>query len=132
MKRVTTGLIASIGLVVLFNAQAMAAFGKPPADLAICARSATVLACSDAQGNSYSVVTAGSTTWLRGYEKIDKRRWVQTNSRYGQLTFFTGLASNGEAWVGTVQRVGWTTITRVSSSSGTRSKITCSRLNGCR
>ncbi|MCR8719862.1 glutamine synthetase, partial [Pseudomonas syringae] len=63
MKRVTTGLIASIGLVVLFSAQVAAAFGKPPADLAICTRSATVLACSDAQGNSYSVVTAGSTTW---------------------------------------------------------------------
>ncbi|MFH7397027.1 glutamine synthetase, partial [Pseudomonas syringae pv. tagetis] len=44
-----------------------------------------------------------------------KRRWAQTNSRFGQLTFFTGLATNGETWIGTVQSVGWTTNTRVSS-----------------
>ncbi|MBC3955882.1 glutamine synthetase [Pseudomonas triticifolii] len=111
---------------------AMSAGARPAADLALCTRSATVLACSDALGNHYSVTTAGQTTWLRGYEVLDKRRWVQTNSRYDQLTFFTGLASDGEAWIGTIQRVGWTTITRVSSSNGTRSKITCSRLNGCR
>ncbi|RMN74693.1 Glutamine synthetase adenylyltransferase [Pseudomonas cannabina] len=78
------------------------------------------------------MVTDGPTTWLKGYEVLDKRRWAQTNNRYGQLTFFTGIASNGEVWIGTIHRVGWTTITRVSSSSGTRSKITCSRLNGCR
>ncbi|OUM07602.1 glutamine synthetase [Pseudomonas syringae] len=124
MKGLITGVIM---LLALASADAMAV----APDLARCTRSATVLACNDALGNSYSVVTAGPTTWLRGYERIDNRRWAQTNSRYGQLTFFTGLASNGEAWVGTVQRVGWTTITRVSSSSGTRSKITCSRLNGC-
>lgn len=117
---------------MLISAHLMAAPPRPSADLATCTRSATLLACNDAHGNSYSVATAGSTTWLKGYEVLDKRRWAQTNSRYGQLTFFTGLASDGEAWVGTVQRVGWTTITRVSSSSGTRSKITCSRLNGCR
>ncbi|MEN1832359.1 glutamine synthetase [Pseudomonas lijiangensis] len=99
--------------------------------MATCTRSATLLACSDAQGNGYSVATAGSTTYLRGYEVIGKKRWAQTNSRFDQLTFFTGLASNGDAWVGTIQRVGWTTITRVSSSDGTRSKITCSRLSGC-
>ncbi|KPX49788.1 Uncharacterized protein ALO68_05568 [Pseudomonas syringae pv. helianthi] len=127
MKRVSTGLIA-----LLISTHLMASPPRPSADLATCTRSATVLACKDASGNSYSVATAGSTTWLKGYEKLDKRRWAQTNSRYGQLTFFTGLASNGETWIGTVQRVGWTTITRVSSSSGTRSKITCSRLNGCR
>jgi hypothetical protein len=36
------------------------------------------------------------------------------------LTFFTGLASDGEAWVGYSRRVGWTTLNRVSSSSGQR------------
>jgi hypothetical protein len=34
--------------------------------------------------------------------------------------------------VGYIQKVGWTTISRVSSSSGSRSKITCSRVTGCR
>jgi hypothetical protein len=56
---------------------------------------------------------------------------VQTNSRYGQLTFFTGIASDGEAWVGYNQRVGWTTINRFSSSGGSSAKFTCSRIAGC-
>ena len=129
MRDVSPGFIVAL---MLTCTPAMAAGARPAADLALCTRSATVLACSDARGNHYSVTTAGQTTWLRGYEVLDKRRWVQTNSRYDQLTFFTGLASDGEAWIGTIQRVGWTTITRVSSSNGTRSKITCSRLNGCR
>jgi len=128
----TRGSLVLMALLALASAPTLAMGPKPSADLALCTRSATVLACRDASGNSYSVVTAGQTTWLKGYETLDKRRWVQTNSRYDQLTFFTGLASDGEAWVGTIQRVGWTTITRVSSSKGTRSKITCSRLNGCR
>ena len=62
---------------------------------------------------------------------IGKRYWAQTNSRYGQLTFFTGLASDGEAWVGYTRRVGWTTINRFSSSGGASAKFTCSRMTGC-
>ena len=62
---------------------------------------------------------------------IGKRYWAQTNSRYGQLTFFSGLASDGEAWVGYSQRVGWTTRNRFSSSGGSRGQFTCSRISGC-
>ncbi|GFM80676.1 hypothetical protein PSCICN_13680 [Pseudomonas cichorii] len=128
MKHISKGLFT---LLLLISTQIMAAGPRPSVDMATCTRSANLLACSDAQGNGYSVFTAGSTTYLRGYEVIGKKRWAQTNSRFDQLTFFTGLASNGDAWIGTIQRIGWTTITRVSSSDGTRSKITCSRLNGC-
>ncbi|MBX8573758.1 glutamine synthetase [Pseudomonas cichorii] len=128
MKHISKGLFT---LLLLISTQIMAAGPRPSVDMATCTRSATLLACSDAQGNGYSVATAGSTTYLRGYEVIGKKHWAQTNSRFDQLTFFTGLASNGDAWIGTIQRIGWTTITRVSSSDGTRSKITCSRLNGC-
>ena len=85
----------------------------------------------DRKGNAYSVATAGNTTYLRGFEVIGKRYWAQTNSRYGQLTFFTGLASDGEAWVGYTRRVGWTTINRFSSSGGSSAKFTCSRISGC-
>ncbi|WP_404937941.1 glutamine synthetase [Pseudomonas sp. JDS08PS003] len=102
-----------------------------PSTLATCTRSATLLACVDPLGNAYSVATAGSTTYLRGFEVIGKRYWAQTNSRYGQLTFFTGLASDGEAWVGYSQRVGWTTRNRFSSSGGSSAKFTCSRISGC-
>lgn len=98
---------------------------------ATCVRSANLLACVDPLGNAYSVATAGGTTYLRGFEVIGKRYWAQTNSRYGQLTFFTGLASDGEAWVGYTRRVGWTTINRFSSSGGTSAKFTCSRITGC-
>ncbi|MCO7572379.1 glutamine synthetase [Pseudomonas chlororaphis] len=115
-------------LILTFAGHAGAAVPTP---LATCTRSATLLACVDPLGNAYSVATAGSTTYLRGFEVIGKRYWVQTNSRYGQLTFFTGLASDGEAWVGYSQRVGWTTRNRFSSSGGSRAQFTCSRISGC-
>ena len=99
--------------------------------LAKCTRSANLLACVDADGNAYSVNTVGSTIYLRGFERASKRYWAQTNSRYGQLTFFTGIASDGEAWVGYNRRVGWTTINRFSSSGGSSARFTCSRITGC-
>lgn len=102
-----------------------------PSNLAQCTRSANLLACVDPLGNAYSVATAGSHTYLRGFEAIGNRYWAQTNSRYGQLTFFTGLASDGEAWVGYSRRVGWTTLNRFSSSGGSSAKFTCNRISGC-
>ena len=102
-----------------------------PSNLANCTRSANLLACVDPLGNAYSVATDGSYTYLRGFEAIGNRYWAQTNSRFGQLTFFTGLASDGEAWVGYSRRVGWTTLNRFSSSGGSSAKFICSRISGC-
>lgn len=116
------------GLLLIFATQANA---QTPSLLANCTRSANLLACVDPLGNAYSVATVGGTTYLRGFEVIGKRYWAQTNSRYGQMTFFTGLASDGEAWVGYTRRVGWTTINRFSSSGGAGATFTCSRLTGC-
>jgi len=99
--------------------------------LAHCTRSADVLACMDDQGNAYSVSTKGNTFYLRGFEVSGRRYWAQTISRYGQLTFFTGVASDGEVWVGYSRRVGWTTINRFSSSGGSTGKFVCGRINGC-
>jgi hypothetical protein len=118
---------ALIMLSLLVAADAMA---QVPG-LAKCTRSANLLACVDADGNAYSVNTAGNTLYLRGFETTGKRYWAQTNSRYGQLTFFTGIASDGEAWVGYNRRVGWTTINRFSSSGGSSARFTCSRIAGC-
>ena len=119
--------------IALMSASLLAAVDAwaqvPP--LANCTRSANLLACVDGQGNAYSVNTAGSTIYLRGFESSGNRYWAQTNSRYGQLTFFTGIASDGETWVGYNQRVGWTTINRFSSSGGSSGKFTCSRIAGC-
>jgi hypothetical protein len=100
--------------------------------LALCTRSATLLACQDSKGSYYSVRTEGSHLYLRGFDKTTRRLWSQTNSRYGALTFFTGLASDGEAWFGYSRRVGWTTFNRVSSSSGQRFNLHCSLVGGCR
>jgi hypothetical protein len=36
--------------------------------MALCTRSATLLACQDGKGNYYSVRTEGSTFYLRGYD----------------------------------------------------------------
>jgi len=118
---------ALIMLSLLVAADAMAQVTT----LAKCTRSANLLACVDAQGNAYSVNTVGNTLYLRGFETAGKRYWAQTNSRYGQLTFFTGIASDGEAWVGYNRRVGWTTINRFSSSGGSSARFTCSRIAGC-
>ena len=118
---------ALIMLSLMVAADAMAQIPS----LAKCTRSANLLACVDADGNAYSVNTVGSTIYLRGFETVGKRYWAQTNSRYGQLTFFTGIASDGEAWVGYNRRVGWTTINRFSSSGGSSAKFTCSRIAGC-
>lgn len=116
---------------VLLLAAAGPACAQTPSLLANCTRSANLLACVDPLGNAYSVATVGSTTYLRGFEVVGKRYWAQTNSRYGQLTFFTGLASDGEAWVGYTRRVGWTTLNRFSSSGGASATFTCSRISGC-
>jgi hypothetical protein len=117
--------LLSLGLLLSGNAMAQLP------TLATCTRSANLLACVDGEGNAYSVNTVGNTLYLRGFEKAGQRYWAQTNSRFGQLTFFTGIASDGEAWVGYTQRVGWTTINRFSSSGGSSAKFTCSRITGC-
>ncbi len=124
------GLLAGCSLVL--STQALALPPSPRLDKSLCTRTATLLACTDADDNTYSVAVAGKTMFVRGFESVGKRRWAQTNSRYGSLTFFTGLASDGETWVGYTRKVGWTTISRVSSSSGSRTKITCDRVMGCR
>jgi len=100
--------------------------------LALCTRSATLLACRVADGSYYSARTEGSHLYLRGFDSATRRLWAQTNSRYGTLTFFTGLASDGESWVGYSRRVGWTTLNRVSSSSGQHFNLHCSLIGGCR
>lgn len=125
MKNALKYSLLSLGLLMFGSAWA-----QSPA-LATCTRSASLLACVDAEGNAYSVNTVGNTLHLRGFEKNGHRYWAQTNSRFGQLTFFTGIASDGEAWVGYTRRVGWTTINRFSSSSGSSAKFTCSRIAGC-
>jgi hypothetical protein len=85
-----------LGFSLLLGAQAFAAPPSAKLDQALCTRSATLLACIDAHDNRYSVAMSGTTMYLRGYESTDKRHWAQTNSRYGSMTFFTGLASDGE------------------------------------
>jgi len=120
------------GMVLLLLTMPTSLFAMPKSSmLAVCTRSATLLACQDGKGSYYSVRNAGSTIYLRGYDFTSRRLWAQTNSRYGTLTFFTGLASDGEAWVGYSRRVGWTTLNRVSSSSGQRFKLHCSLIAGC-
>ena len=119
-------------MVMLLLAMPTSLFAMPKSNpLAMCTRSATLLACQDGKGSFYSVRSEGTTFYLRGYDFNTRRLWAQTNSRYGTLTFFTGLASDGEAWVGYSRRVGWTTLNRVSSSSGQRFKLHCSLIGGC-
>ena len=123
-------LLRAMVLLLLAMPTSLTAMPKN-SPLAMCTRSATLLACPDGKGSYYSVRSEGNTFYLRGYDFSSRRLWAQTNSRYGTLTFFTGLASDGEAWVGYSRRVGWTTLNRVSSSSGQRFKLHCSLIGGC-
>ncbi|MGN8344044.1 glutamine synthetase [Pseudomonas sp. SMV71] len=124
--RTLSKLVLAIALLLL----ALSAFAQAPMKTS-CTRSANLLACSDSLGNFYSVAAAGNIVYLRGFEADSRRFWAQTNSRYGQLTFFTGLASDGESWVGYSRRVGWTTINHFSSSGGSVGRFTCARVGGC-
>ncbi|MCP1621742.1 hypothetical protein [Pseudomonas nitroreducens] len=103
--------------------------GEAPAR---CAWSANVLACMDDSGNLYSVATLGRDTYLRGFEARSGRHWAQTGTRYGSLTFFSGVTSDGQVWVGTSRGIGWTNISRFSSSSGDSARLTCGRVSGCK
>lgn len=125
--RAALNYLLPILLLVAANAQAQV----PATPQTSCTRSANLLACKDALGNAYGVATEGKTIYLQGFEVIGKRHWAQTSSRYGQLTFFTGIASDGEAWVGYSRRVGWTTQNRFSSSGGLSKKFVCDRMVGC-
>ncbi|AGZ37860.1 MULTISPECIES: hypothetical protein [Pseudomonas] len=124
-------LSRAVALLLLFTPLPLFAMPKV-GNLALCTRSATLLACQDGKGNYYSVRSERGTLYLRGYDSASRRLWAQTNSRFGAMTFFTGLASDGEAWVGYSHRVGWTTLNRVSSSSGARFNLHCSLVGGCR
>ncbi|MCI1036059.1 glutamine synthetase [Pseudomonas putida] len=123
-------LLRAMVLLLLAMPTSLTAMPKN-SPLAMCTRSATLLACQDGKGSYYSVRSEGNSFYLRGYDFSSQRLWAQTNSRYGTLTFFTGLASDGEAWLGYSRRVGWTTLNRVSSSSGQRFKLHCSLIGGC-
>lgn len=96
-----------------------------------CLRSANLLVCEDRLGNSYAVAKVGTDTYLRGYDSLSGRHWRQTSSRYGRLTFFSGIASDGEIWIGSSRRLGWNDVSRLSSSKGGRGSVTCNRLIGC-
>lgn len=102
--------------------------GEAPA---ACAWSARVLACMDDAGNLYSVATQGHDTFLRGFDAASGQRWVQTGTRFGNLTFFSGITSAGEIWLGTSRGIGWTNVSHFSSSSGGRARLTCGRVSGC-
>ena len=98
-------LSRAVALLLLFTPLPLFAMPKV-GNLALCTRSATLLACQDGKGNYYSVRSERGTLYLRGYDSASRRLWAQTNSRFGAMTFFTGLASDGEAWVGYSHRVG--------------------------
>lgn len=96
-----------------------------------CVRGGVLLVCSDGLGNRYGVRTDGIDTYTRGFPNAARQSWAQTNTRYGQLTIFSGVTSEGEIWLGRIQKVGWTTLTRFSSSRGETQRLRCNTMTGC-
>ncbi len=64
MRSALKHALLSISLLVAFDASAQIP------SLATCTRSANLLACVDSEGNAYSVNTAGSTMYLRGFDAV--------------------------------------------------------------
>ncbi|KAF1054602.1 MAG: hypothetical protein GAK43_00793 [Stenotrophomonas maltophilia] len=98
---------------------------------AACAWLASVLACQQGDGSQYSVATQGPDTFLKGFDAASGVRWAQTGTRYGRITFFTGVTSDGQVWAGSSRGIGWTSRSRLSSSSGGQARLTCGRVSGC-
>lgn len=96
-----------------------------------CVRGGVLLVCSDGLGNRYGVRSDGIDTYTRGFPNAAGQSWAQTNTRYGQLTIFSGVTSGGEVWLGRIQKVGWTTLTRFSSSRGETQRLRCNTMTGC-
>lgn len=103
-----------------------------PGDAMRCTRSATLLNCADRFGNHYGIAQRGNDTLMRGFDTISGQTWAQTSTTYGRLQLFTGVASNGELWVGSSRRIGWNVVSRLSSSNGERERVNCNRMMGCR
>ena len=114
-----------IGFALLL--MALDAAAAPPR----CVRGGVLLVCSDGLGNRYGVRTDGIDTYTRGFANAAGQSWAQTNTRYGQLTIFSGVTSGGEVWLGRIQKVGWTTLTRFSSSRGETQRLRCNAMTGC-
>lgn len=114
-----------IGFALLLVA--LDAIAAPPR----CVRGGALLVCSDGLGNRYGVRTDGIDTYTRGFPNTAGQSWAQTNTRYGQLTIFSGVTSEGEVWLGRIQKVGWTTLTRFSSSRGETQRLRCNAMTGC-
>ncbi|MEN0105307.1 MAG: glutamine synthetase [Pseudomonas sp.] len=119
--------LCGVLLAVVFSLQASAGVAAPG-----CVGIPGLLLCQDGAGNSYSLVSSGGDTYTHGLPTPGSRRWVQTASRYGQLTIFSGVASDSEVWLGRMQKVGWSTLSRVSSSRGGSQSVRCNRITGCR
>lgn len=96
-----------------------------------CTRSATILHCKDGLGGYYGIAQRGSDLFLRGYDAASGLSWAQTNTRLGRFQFFSGASSDGNVWVGMTRQFGWNVISRFSTSSGDRGRVSCNRLKGC-
>lgn len=115
----------------LAHAEGTAPLPFPGMTTAACAWLANVLACMERDGSHYSVATLGHDTYLRGFDAGSGLDWAQTGTRYGKITFFSGVSSDGQVWIGSSRGIGWTSISRFSSSSGGQAKLNCGRVSGC-
>jgi len=97
----------------------------------VCIYSDRLLRCTDGAGGYYAMAQQGKDLLLRGQEGASGIYWVQTNSEYGRLQFFSGLSSDGKVWSGISRRFGWNQISRFSTSDGQNNRLSCNRISGC-
>ena len=96
-----------------------------------CVRSATLLHCDDGHGGYYGMALQGNDIFLRGHDGVTGLSWAQTSTSLGRVQLLGGISSDGNIWYGVSRSFGWNVISRISSSSGERSRVTCNRVKGC-
>ena len=96
-----------------------------------CVRSATLLHCDDGHGGYYGMALQGNDVLLRGHDGVTGLSWAQTSTNFGRVQLLGGISSDGNIWYGVSRSFGWNIISRISSSSGERSRVTCNRVKGC-
>lgn len=115
----------------LAGAEEVQAYIPSVVPAATCYVAGWIVGCRRFNGDRYSMEVLENGWRFRGYETDSHVSWGQVTTRYGDIYFTSGVASDGQAWVAWSRKLGWTSLTRLGSSSGRQVRLTCSRIGGC-
>jgi hypothetical protein len=97
---------------------------------AMCFGSSAFSTCSDSSGNTYTVQRFGNTTITNGRNSQTGSSWSQNSQTFGNTTFHTGRAANGQNWNMQQQHIGNMDLYTGRDSRGHYFSHTCTQF-GC-